>query len=73
MEQKIEIKEMNAEQRFSLLVMKVNYYKNQVAFDIVGNYECSLEYDMKQLKQHYRILDNTCKMKGKMRAILYLL
>lgn len=73
MEQKIEIKEMNAEQRFSLLIMKVRYYKNQLGFDVVGEYSWCLEYDIKLLKQYYRILDNICKMKDKPTAKIYLI
>lgn len=64
---------MNAEQRFSLLVMKVKYYKNQLAFDVIENYRYSLEYDKKQLLQYYAILKNICIMKNLVSPKVYLL
>lgn len=63
----IEIKEMNAEQRETYMLMSVNTWKAMVLEDVVfGHYNQTTEdVFIKELRFRIKLLNNMRKMKGK--------
>lgn len=59
-----EIKEMTREERKAFVLMKFNYYKHQLIWDVLEEYRAWLKYDKENMIFYFNLLKNMYYMEN---------
>lgn len=67
------MEKLDRNQRKKLIISRIKGYSSELAFDLMYEYEYSIEYDEKRIKQYMRILKNMYTMDGRYFSMVILI